>query len=453
LKAVSDVPGTAGYDSQQPYDVLVIGAGAAGLAAGRALHDAGKRILILEARDRIGGRIWTDEQFAEFPVELGAEFIHGEHAATHDLVRQASLTTIPVVRMDNLRWGENGSAAMPRAQLPEEPRAVLEKLLSQYQAMPDQQAKTLHQTPPYLLAAEDMSLKAYFRGQGWQSDVLDIADVLFAQTCCATIDTLSCADLTRETRVDHAGKDEFRIREGYKTLLTHYSRALPVRLNTPVSAVLRDALGVMVMAGGETIQARRCLITLPVSLLQRGDIHFDPPLRAEKLKAIAAFRTEAATKLIYRFHAPLWDDELTFMAHKGLTARWWTPGYGRAGAAVMAAYVTAKRARQVDVMEESNALNSGLHELSVLLGVSIHDLKANLIAAKRVSWAHDPYALGGYAHIPAGAADARPVLAQPEGDTLFFAGEATAWDTNPQTVHGALESGWRAAREIMAQKD
>jgi monoamine oxidase len=277
-----------------------------------------------------------------------------------------------------------------------------------------------------------------------------MADVLFAQTCCATIDSLSCADLTREAWVDHAGKDEFRIREGYKTLLAHYSRTLPVRLNTPVSAVLRDALGVMVMAGGETYQARRCLITLPVSLLQHGDIHFDPPLSAAKRKAIAAFRMEAATKLIYHFRQPFWDDELTFMAHNGLTARWWTPGYGRAGAGVIAAYITAKRARQVDAMEESAALDTGLTELSRLMGVPVAELKSNLVIAKRVSWAHDPYALGGYAHIPAGGADARPVLAQPEGDTLFFAGEATAWDTNPQTVHGALESGWRAAREILA---
>ncbi len=410
------------------------------MAAGRALHDAGQDILILEARDRIGGRIWTDERFAEFPIELGAEFIHGEGAATHELLRKAGLDTIPVVRMDKLRWGEPGQAAVPREVLPELSRTMIDTMLRQYAEIPSR------------MTDKDISLAAYFKAQGWQGEALDAADVLFAQTCCAPLDSLSCADLTREAQVDRAGKDEFRIRQGYKVLLDSYSRDLPIRLDTPVSAILRDERGVMVMANGETIQARRCIITLPVSLLQHGDIHFDPPLSAEKRKAIAAFRMEAATKLIYRFHEPLWDSELTFMAHSGTTARWWTPGYGRDGAAVIAAYITSKRARQIDAMEESAALDTGLRELCTLLDVQPSAARASLVTSRRVSWAKDPFAMGGYAHVPTGAANARPILAQPEGDTLFFAGEATAYDSNPQTVHGALESGWRAAREVLHSK-
>jgi len=84
-----------------------------------------------------------------------------------------------------------------------------------------------------------------------------------------------------------------------------------------------------------------------------------------------------------------------------------------------------------------------LQELIRLLDVSMDRLKSQLIAARRCSWAAEPYMLGGYAHVPPGAAQARPLLAQPEGDVLFFAGEATAYDTNPQTVHGAFESGGR----------
>jgi monoamine oxidase len=91
-----------------------------------------------------------------------------------------------------------------------------------------------------------------------------------------------------------------------------------------------------------------------------------------------------------------------------------------------------------------------LNELAVLLGKSVDELRSACIQSQRVAWMVDPYALGGYAHIPPGSADARPILAQPVGDVLFFAGEATAYDTNPQTVHGALESGWRAARECLS---
>jgi monoamine oxidase len=114
---------------------------------------------------------------------------------------------------------------------------------------------------------------------------------------------------------------------------------------------------------------------------------------------------------------------------------------------VAASYITAGRAEQIDAMAEAEALRLGMAELGQLLGRD--DLAGRCVMARRISWATDPYALGGYASIPPGAAQARVDLAAPEGGTLFFAGEATAYDTNPQTVHGAFESGLRAAEEIL----
>ncbi|MBC7870410.1 MAG: FAD-dependent oxidoreductase, partial [Chitinophagaceae bacterium] len=214
---------------------LIIGAGAAGLAAGRVLHDSGHDILILEARDRIGGRAWTDHTFADFPIELGAEFIHGEHAATHQLVKDAGFHTIPVVRMDHLWWAENGHPAVNRNQLPAPIREIIDGLLRDYDALAN------------FALANDMSLADYLRGRGWDDDALKTADVLLAQTCCATIETLSCADLIREAHADHAGSQEFRIEEGYAALFDHYSRDVPIQLNKVVSAIYWDAEGVTVM--------------------------------------------------------------------------------------------------------------------------------------------------------------------------------------------------------------
>ncbi len=428
------------------HHTLIIGAGAAGLAAGRLLHDAGHDILIVEARDRIGGRAWTDNTFADFPIELGAEFIHGEHAATHQLVKEAGLHTIPVVRMDNLWWAENGQAALPLKNLAAPIRDIIDGLLRDYDTLP------YSVPPPYAmgrgLGGGDMSLADYLRSRGWNDDALKTADVLLAQTCCARIETLSCADLIREIHADHAGSQEFRIEEGYGALFDWYSRDLPIQLNMPVSAIYWDAEGVTVIAGDQQFTAQKCILTLPIPVLQT--LQFDPPLNAEKQEAIRALRTEPATKLIYRFREPLWNESLTFMAHQGLTARWWTPGYGRKDAAVIACYITADRAHSIDLMTETAALELGLLQLAQLLGLPLETMRQHLAASRRVSWADDPYALGGYAHVPPGHAEARPILAQPEGDLLFFAGEASAYDSNPQTVHGALESGWRAARECMA---
>ncbi|MEZ4668535.1 MAG: NAD(P)/FAD-dependent oxidoreductase [Anaerolineae bacterium] len=422
--------------SKTRRDVIIIGAGAAGLAAGRQLHDAGQKILILEARDRIGGRIWTDGTFANFPVEMGAEFIHGENAATHDLVRQAGLNTIPVDRYGKLRWAQYSRPAQALNDLPPDLRATISGLFAHYQALPTH------------AAVPDISLSTYLRERGWDDDALKIADVLLAQTCCASIETLSCADLVREMRADHAGKQEFRIREGYGALLKWLARDLPLELNTPVMDVEWSDSGVKIAAAGKDYEARCCIITVPVSVLARGSIRFTPALSSEKQAAIHAFRTEPATKLVYRFKEPFWDSDLTFACHTGLAARWWTPGYGRDGSAIIACFATAEKARILDEQDEHRALNWGLTELNWLLESREQDLRRAYIDARRVSWAFDAYARGGYAHLPPGQADARPALARHEEGILFFAGEATAYDSNPQTVHGAFESGWRAAREI-----
>jgi len=418
------------------YDTIVVGAGAAGLAAAQHLQESGQSVFVVEARDRIGGRIWTDESFADFPVEWGAELIHGETTVTQELVRLAGLQMLPAPRKPLLRW-LSARGAKPIAQLPADLRQTIEALQRAYQQLPKEAN-----------LATDESLADYFYRCGFSPTALDMADVLFAQTCCASSKTLSCADLVREMYADLAGQDEFRIAEGYGALLEKYSAQLSIRLATPVRVIRRRTNDVAVITDRETLYAQHVVITVPVSILQANQITFEPPLPASKQAAIAAFRTEAATKLLYHFTKPPWDDDLVYMMHTGIAARWWTPGYPRPDAAVICCFVTAQRATAIDAMTEDDALRVGLDELSTLLGRD--DLHRQCIAAKRVSWAHDPYALGGYAHIPPGAAAARPILAGAEGDQLFFAGEATAFETNPQTVHGAIESGWRAAREILA---
>lgn len=432
------------------FDTLIIGAGAAGLAAARKLHDAGQKVAILEARNRIGGRIHTDFDFAPFPIEFGAEFIHGENTVTQALVKEAGLHTIVMPRYETLRW-RSDQGILPIAQLPEPLRTTLTALKTAYNLLHESTLPT------------DLSLADYLRQQGFDEAAIQLADVRLAQTCCASIETLSCADLQREMQVDRAGLEEFKIQEGYLPLLQWMAQGIEIRLNIVVKTIRWGEEGVEVEAeengisrkgakGAEELigfGAKRCIVTLPVGVLQSGQVQFEPPLSSAKQQAIRALRMEPGTKLLYRFDHQLWDDDLLFFCHMGLVARWWIPGYGRGGSTVAAAFITADRAQQIDALDEAEALQIGLEELGQLLGRS--DLQNHLVAAKRQSWALDCLALGGYAHVPPGAADARVELARPEGDVLFFAGEATAYDTNPQTVHGAIESGWRAAQEVSEQ--
>ncbi|MFN8530272.1 MAG: NAD(P)/FAD-dependent oxidoreductase [Anaerolineae bacterium] len=416
-------------------DTLIIGAGAAGLAAADHLRKAGKSALILEARDRIGGRIHTDTTFANYPLELGAEFIHGETAATWEYVRAFGMETIEVPRYAKLRWG---MPARLIEDLPDAQRTLIRDLFDTYNRLPEYEST---------YADCDASLADYFRAKGFSGDALDIADVLFAQTCCARLEQLSCADFIREMKADHAGHRDFRLKDGYKPLLDQIAAPLDIRLNVIVRRIDWAASQVTVTAeSGESFTARRCIITLPIGVLQRNTVQFDPPLSPHKRDAIRAYYLGAASKFVVKAARRAWDADLIFMAYTGDSVRWWTPGYGRGESAdpLITLFVTADKADRFENFgDPTTAL--ALANLNQMLGESVE-----VVSTKYVRWASDPFAWGGYASLPAGTAWARPALAEPESDRLFFAGESTAYETNPQTVHGAIESGWRAAREVIA---
>jgi monoamine oxidase len=425
--------------------VLVIGAGAAGLAAARALRAAGATALLVEARERLGGRVHTDYSFASAPIELGAELVHGERTVTVGLARAAGLALAPVDRYGGLRWSTGGPAlALP--QLPAGARDLIVRLRAAYRDLPATFAPEGEPVPP----AADRSLADHLRASGFDAPAIAVADVLLAQTCCASIETLSCADLARELLADHAGGEEFRIRESYGPLIDWLARDLPIMLATPARAVSYGPRGVRVVTDVGELRARRCIITVPVGVLQAEAIAFDPPLSRSRCDAIAAFRLEAATKLFLAFDRPLWDPELAYMAHLGALARWWTPAHHIPGAALICAYITGARARHIDALDDGPLRTLALAELAPLLGLPASELERRCVGMRRMAWAADPYARGGYAHLPPGAAAARLALAAPEADRLFFAGEATAHNSNPQTVHGAYESGERAAAEALA---
>jgi monoamine oxidase len=419
----------------ETFDVVVVGAGAAGLAAARTLHDAGVRVVVVEARPRIGGRIWTDRSCGPYPIELGAELIHGAQTSTVELAMMAGLTLDEVDRYNGLRWGTPARLLSalpsddPQRRAIEQARALWKTLAVRY---------TDH-TP-------DRSLAADLYHFGLDPAGLAIADVVLAQTCCAELESLSCVDLAREQRGDRAGPREFRLRERYDTLLSWLAQGLDIRLGMPVRAIISHDNEVRVEVSATALRARHCIVTVPVAVLAAGLIRFTPPLSASKQAAIAAFRTLPATKHFFWFDTPLWDEGFVYAAHTGLFARWWTPAHPDVRAPLLCCYVTASRAAVLDRLPAETVRELGLAELSRLLGRD--DVAERCVGFRRYRWATDEYALGGYAHLPPGMAWARPALAAAEG-RLHFAGEATAYDSNPQTVHGAIDSGRRAARECL----
>jgi monoamine oxidase len=367
------------------------------------------------------------------------EFIHGDTTVTHDLLNKFNLSFIPVVRYGNLFWSTPGCPSVHVSQLPSESKNVILRLREDYNSLLEYHG-------------EDISLGEYFRRKGYNEKEVAMADVLFSQTCNCDIDNLSVHDLQRELLVDTAGHGESRVREGYGKLLENLSRGLSIQLNQIVEEIHFQSEGVIVKTQSHEFKAKRIIVTLPIGVLRAGKVRFFPDLPIEVKSSINSFEMEPATKLLFKFDKRLWNESLTYSCHLGKTPRWWTSSFGRTEAkdSVIACFVNASRAAWIDAVDEREACRTALGELAVMLGRSVEELEAHLLAFQRKSWAKEEFTRGGYAHPAVGQSQSRQTLSQPVRNVLFFAGEHTAYHSNPQTVHGAFETGIRAAKQVRA---
>lgn len=403
-------------------DVLIIGAGAAGLAAARALHDAGRPALVVEARGRLGGRLHTDR--AHGPVELGAEFIHGDRAATWDLVRAAGLRAAP--------WGEErlfarGGAIAP-ADDPLPPRVFA---LYQAVATYDGPDLSVEELLGRLAPADDPARTLALR---WLAN-LEGADTAL----------LSAAAYARERAASSNGEGNFHLLDGYDRVVDQLALGLDLRLDSPVEAVAWDEAGArLTLAGGEELAARRVLVTAPLAVLRAGRIAFAPALPPEKRAAMGRIAMGHVTKLALWFDRQLWPD-FTVVSTDGRIATWWP--VESAATPTLMGYQGGRVALEVAAMGEAAAIEAGLAELTQLFGAEV---RGACLGGRLADWSRDPWSLGAYSYSPVDMGDAREVLAAPVAGTLFFAGEATAAGGHIATVHGAIESGRRAAAEILS---
>jgi monoamine oxidase len=410
------------------YNTIIIGAGAAGLAAARTLQDAGQQVLILEARDRIGGRVWTDHSFAQVPVECGAEFIHGDAVRTWAWVQQAGAETVLASKWSGRRVVLEDSS-LADAEIFQK-RSDLHQLLNldaQLEAYTDR----------------DITLAEWLAGHGITGLARHIADIRMAHAYCATPETLSVVELVREAQASaHNGDGDFHILAGYDTILTLIARGLDIRLNSPVASIRWNTERVEVeLHNGEVFTAAHAICTIPLAVLKNKAVQFAPILPQAKQHAIASLAMQPAMKVIYRFAEPFWDADMAFLSAPNPRPTWWTV---RQGVPVLTNFITGPRATQA--AQDAHVVETGLIHLQAIFGRAPRDLYE---AARVVDWAADPWAQGGYSSPPPGSSGARAILAAACG-ALHFAGEATVTNDSPATVHGALISGERAAAEVIA---
>lgn len=412
-------------------DVVVIGGGAAGLAAAYRLSQAGARVELLEARTRLGGRIHTVPSTDQFvPFELGAEFVHGTNHIMWDFIRQGGFGVRKVL---DEHW------VYPPMCKQSEFWSSLEQCIAGIN-----------------LNAPDKSFDQYLRER--PSPCADEGLVrLFVEGFDAA-DTRKISSHSLKKASEEEGQDSMAwLERGYGTLidwLTACSRkhGTSFQLNTRVRSIRWRPHDVEIVAstnGSEaTWHARQVVITLPLGVLKANGIAFEPALPPETQSAIDGMEMGNIVKLLFEFDEPFWKDRLGaknfgfIHSQFGPLRTWWS----RALAPILVGWVGGPQA--TEITDHVAVADRALKQLSDFAEVPLATVKTAMRQWRSHNWTADPLSEGAYSYVGVGNMDAPEKLRQPIDETLYFAGEHTSDIADLGTVHGALQSGVRVAELV-----
>ncbi len=426
-------------------DVLIVGAGVAGLAAARMLAGAGRRVMVLEARDRVGGRILTvREAGARRPLELGAEFVHGKPPELLRLLEEAGLKM-------RAREGEQLCEAQGRLDACEDHDAW--SLLDRIAAEPD------------------IPFAEWLAGQQVSQEAAARATAFVEGFNAADAKRIGTAALNKQQAAEEAieGWLGFHLDAGYDALpefLRERAQAAgaAVRLNTEVRSIdwKPGRVEVRAKAGSEesVFKAGACVVTLPLGVLQAGAVKI-APLPERTQDAIGQLAMGAARRLVCVFDEPFWQERFPGMgflfldqdrADAGVPRVWWTRGSGlSAGADRVLTGWMGGPAAAAPLRDTEQFARGAVADLEVAFGLEPGALWRRLRGWHIHDWQADPYSRGAYSYAPVGALHASDVLAEPVEGTLYFAGEHTDTTGYWGTVHAALRSAMRDAVQALAR--
>lgn len=428
------------------FDVVVIGAGAAGLTAARKLSGAGRRVCVLEARQRAGGRIHTLHlPSLPLPIELGAEFIHGEARETFSIVEAAALIACELP--DNHWWIRNGK----------------------WRRLSDFWESIDRITRPIASLERDVSFNDFLRSRrNLPPRVRDLGRTFVENYHAAHADRMSAMALRSaddEQDSGSGGNRQFRIVSGYDALIEWLRAGLDperteLRLGTTVRQISwSDGEVTIDCVRGrqeQTVRAAAAIVTVPIGVwkaarVQEGSIRFDPPLD-EKMRAVAKLEVGHVVKIMFRFRERFWDEPrrdepLTFVhSSDRFVPTWWTSAPVRSP--ILTAWAGGHAADAMLSEGDEGMIDRALDSLARTFGQRRRTIDDLLAGSYTHNWQSDPFSRGAYSYAGVGGSGAHQTLSRPVRSTLFFAGEATN-GRQTGTVAGAIESGANAAKQVL----
>lgn len=424
--------------------IAILGAGIAGLTAADWLSAAGFDLTIFEARDRPGGRIHTlHPNECRVPVELGAEFVHGDCNDVWRAVRNSPELT-PENFPDN-QWEFREGELIENKRYWDEIGSVMEKLAGVER---DESFAAFLRKVPEVPRHKKTLAKDFVEG--------------FHAAAPEKVSTIAVNE-AEESAEETNGQKLFKLPGGYDALVQLLvqrlqRRGVMFRFSTPAERIKWKKGQVQVKATNQRDVVARsfdaAIITLPLGVLRTpagepGALRFEPEL-TKKQGLIDKLKMGNVVKLTLQFDRVFWPRNVHGFIHAPQLRfqTWWTDK----NSPVLVAWSGGQKAGTLNDRAEEEIVGFALDELSLVFSIDRRELEYQLRHHFLHDWRRDPYARGAYSYIPTGMTPVDEELAEPQSDTLFFAGEAVAPSGEQGTVHGAMASGKRAALQVLKSR-